>query len=178
MRTLPIFLFAIICFFIASCSSLKPVAFINTEPKLEPVKFFGGITHSCGVLESRNGKPSTPITTETHGSVKDGSLYIEQDLFPKGGKTNHRSWKLKQVDEHHVDATANDISGTAHGLLYGNYFTWTFRLKVADRKFIKHVRMTQNMYLMPGGQTLVIRSVIRKFGFIVQEISEEFKKEN
>jgi hypothetical protein len=177
MRTLHLLFAAIICLFVISCSSLKPIAFINSEPKLDPVKFFGGNTHSSGVMESRSGKPSTPITTETHGTVKDGSLNIEQDLFPKGGKTNHRSWKLKQVDEHHVDATANDISGTAHGLLYGNYFSWTFRLKVSDRNLIKHVRMSQNMYLMPGGQTLIIRSIIRKFGIIVQEITEEFRKD-
>ena len=177
MRLLNLFFFAMICFFTMSCTSLKPVAFINSEPKLDPVNFFGGTTHSSGVMESRGGKPSTPITTTTHGILKEGSLNLEQDLYPKGGKTNHRSWKLKQIDEHHLEATANDISGTAHGLLYGNYFNWTFRLKVADRKFIKHVRMSQNMYLMPAGNTMIIRSIIRKFGIILLEITEEFRKD-
>ena len=45
-----------------------------------------------------------------------------------GGKKNHRSWQLRQIDEHHVDATANDIDGTAHGLLYGNEFAGPFHL--------------------------------------------------
>ena len=156
---------------------MQPAAFEKNSPKLEPVAFFGGHTRSAGVLENHGGKPTATIITETTGKVKDGILYIEQDLFPKEGKKNHRSWQLHQVDEHHVDATANDIAGTAHGLLYGNTFAWTFRLKIPNRKFIRHVRMSQHMYLMPDGQTLLIRSVIRKFGIVVMQITEEFRKE-
>lgn len=167
----------VVCIFATSCASLKPAAFNNNEAKLDPVAFFGGNTSSYGVVESRAGKPSTGITTHTKGTVKDGIVYIEQDLLPENGKPNHRSWQLKQLDAHHVEATANDISGKATGELYGNYFTWTFRLKLQNRGLVKHVRMSQYMYLMPDGKTLMIRSVIRKFGFIVTEISEVFKKE-
>lgn len=163
-------------FLLTGCASLKPIAFQNNQQKLDPVGFFGGHTKSYGVLEARNGKPSTQITTETQGTVKDGKVYIEQDLYPGNGKKNHRSWQLKQIDKHHVEATANDIDGTARGELYGNYFTWTFRLKLIDRSFIKHVLMSQYMYLMPDGETLIIRSVIRKFGIIITEITEQFKK--
>lgn len=171
------FSFLIICTIISGCSTLKPTAFNDVKPKLDPVKFFVGQTHSSGVMEAHSGKPTTRITTETQGIYKDGVVNIEQELYPEGGKKNHRSWKLRQVDEHHAEATANDITGAAHGFLYGNYFTWTFRLKQSDRGLVKHVRMTQQMYLMPDGQTLIIRSIIRKFGIIVQEITEQFRKD-
>ncbi len=165
------------CIGATSCASLKPTAFKDNTAKLDPVAFFGGNTSSYGVMESRGGKPTIGITTHTKGTVKDGVVYIEQDLLPENGKTNHRSWQLRQIDLNHVEATASDISGKARGELYGNYFTWTFRLKLENRGLIKHVRMSQYMYLMPDGETLMIRSVIRKFGFIVTEISEVFKKE-
>lgn len=155
---------------------MKATSFSNGVPKLEPVDFFGKRTRSTGVLENKFGKPTARITTATEGHLKDGILYIEQDLNPEGGKKNHRSWQLRRVDEHHLEATATDIDGTARGLLYGNTFAWTFRLKLADRKFIRHVRMQQNMYLMPDGKTLIIRSVIRKFGIIVMQITEQFEK--
>jgi hypothetical protein len=32
------------------------------------------------------------------------------------------------------------------------------------------------MYLMPDGKTLIIRSVVRKFGFVVAQITEQFVK--
>ncbi len=37
--------------------------------------------------------------------------------------------------------------------------------------------MSQNMYVIPHGKTMIIRSVLRKFGFIVAQITEQFVKE-
>jgi len=167
---------AVLLFF-TSCASMKPAAFADADTKLQPIEFFVGHTSSTGVIENKAGKPTARIVTETYGTRKDSIISIEQDLFPEGGKKNHRSWKLKVIDEHHLDATANDIDGTAHGLLYGNTFSWNFRLKLSKRKFIKHVRMSQFMYVMPDGKTMIIRSVLRKFSFVVAQITEQFVKE-
>ena len=155
---------------------MKPADFEKGNSKSDPVKFFIGKTTSDGVIENHAGKPSARIKTENEGTLKDGIIYIEQDLYFEGGKKNHRSWQLRPIDEHHVDATANDIDGTAHGLLYGNNFSWTFRLKLPQRKFIRHLRMSQNMYLMPDGKSMIIRSVLRKFGITVVQITEQFQK--
>ena len=174
-KCIPAFL---VLFVLASCSTLKPESFGSSTPILDPVKFFGGHTHSAGVLESRRGKPSVRITTNTTGVYTNGILSIEQDLYPEKGKQNHRNFKLKLTDEHHVEGTGSDINGTAHGQLYGNYFTWSFRLRIAGKGLVQHVNMTQYMYLMPGGKTLIIRSVIRMFGITVKEITEQFYKDN
>ncbi len=155
---------------------MKPTAFADADKNLKPIDFFVGKTRSTGVIENKVGKPTARIVTETNGVRNDSIISIEQDLYPEGSKKNHRSWKLKIIDEHHLDATANDIDGTAHGLLYGNNFSWTFRLKLSQRKFIKHLRMSQNMYVMPDGKTMIIRSVLRKFGFVVVQITEQFQK--
>ena len=169
---------AVLSFFVlASCSSLKPESFSSTTSTTDPIKFFGGHTHSTGVIESPNGKPSERITTQTAGVFANGILRMEQDLHSEDSKPTHRNFTFKIIDAHHVDATGSDIAGTAHGELYGNYFTWSFRLKVADKGLIHHVNMTQCMYLMPDGKTLIIRSIIRKFGIIVKEITEQFHKD-
>jgi hypothetical protein len=163
---------------LTSCSTLKPENFSSTEPVLDPIKFFGGHTHSTGVLESHSGKPSERITTKTTGIYANGILTIDQDLYAEKEKPNHRTFTLKFIDAHHVEGTGSFIGGTARGELYGNYFTWRFRLKVANKGLVRHVNMTQYMYLMPGGRTLIIRSVVRKFGIIVKEITEQFNKED
>ncbi|MDQ2770404.1 MAG: DUF3833 domain-containing protein [Bacteroidota bacterium] len=165
-------------FALASCASLKPESFSSTPPNLDPVTFFGGHTHSTGVIESRSGEPSERITTQTAGVFANGILHMEQDLHSEDSKPTHRTFDLKIIDAHHVDATGSDVVGTAHGELYGNYFTWSFRLKIADKGLVQHVNMTQCMYLMPDGKTLIIRSIIRKFGIIVKEITEQFHKDN
>ena len=165
-------------FALAGCSSLKPESFSSTISTTDPIKFFGGHTHSTGVIESPNGKPAERITTKTEGVFTNGILSMEQDLHSEDSKPTHRNFNFKIIDAHHVDATGSDIAGTAHGELYGNYFTWSFRLKVADKGLIHHVNMTQCMYLMPDGKTLIIRSIIRKFGIIVKEITEQFHKDD
>jgi hypothetical protein len=35
---------------------------------------------------------------------------------------------------------------------------------------------TQYVYLLPDGKTLIIRSVTRKFGFVLAQITEQFEK--
>ena len=165
-------------FALAGCSSLKPASFSSATPVIDPVKFFGGHTHSAGVIESRSGLPAERITTQTAGVFANGILSMEQELHSEDSKPTHRNFKFKIIDAHHVDATGSDVEGTAHGKLYGNYFTWSFRLKVADKGLIHHVNMTQCMYLMPDGKTLIIRSIIRKFGIIVKEITEQFHKDD
>jgi hypothetical protein len=177
MRILITYFPFIFILFFSSCTSMKQTTFADANKTLKPIEFFVGNTHSSGVVENKFGKPTARITTNTHGILKDSTIFIEQDLFPEGAKKNHRSWKLKKLDEHHLDATANDIDGTAHGLLYGNNFSWTFRLKLPNRKFIKHVRMSQQMYVMPDGKTMIIRSVLRKFSFVVAQITEQFVKD-
>ena len=168
----------LLLFVLAGCSTLKSEHFSSGAPVVDPVKFFGGHTHSTGVLEARNGKPSDRITTKTTGVYKNGILSIEQDLFSEKRKQNHRSFKIKLTDAHHLEATGSGMAGTVHGELYGNYFTWRFRLRIADKGLVQHVNMTQLMYLMPDGKTLIIRSVIRKFGIIVEEITEQFHQDD
>ena len=171
------FIFTIsIIFYLTGCASMKPSDFAKGNSEADPIQFFIGKTTSDGVIENRGGEPTARIKTETVGTLENGIIKIEQNLYPEGGKKNHRSWQLKQIDATHVDATANDIDGTAHGLLYGNNFSWTFRLKLSQRKFIRHLRMSQNMYLMEDGKSMIIRSVLRKFGFTVAQITEEFQK--
>jgi hypothetical protein len=162
---------------LCNCAKSTTDALNGGRPQLELIQFFTGRTHSDGVFESRSGRPGQRITTETNGKLKDGVLYIEQDLSLQKGKRQHRSWQLRRVDESHIDATANDIIRTAHGASYGNVFYWTFRLRLSPGNPLKNVRMSQYMYLQPDGRSLIIRSVIRKAGIIVAEVTEQFWKE-
>ena len=177
MRIITLLLYAVVSNILCSCAALKPSAVAGKASTSDPLDFFSGKTRSSGVIENRGGKPTVRITTETMGIWKDRVLQIEQDLYPEGGKKNHRSWNLRRIDASNVEATANDIDGIARGMVSGNEVSWTFRLKLPNRKLIKHLRMSQYFYLMPDGTTMVIRSVLRKFSFIVAQITEEFKKE-
>lgn len=155
--------------------AMKISDFANQEPRLDPIKFFYGHTKSSGVLENRGGAPTQRVNTETHGSWENGTLRLEQDLVFSGGKKQHRSWKIRRLDAHHFEATANDMVGVASGEAYGNAFTWTFTLATSPGNPLANVRMTQWMYLQPGG-TLINHTTIRKFGIVLAQVTEEFRR--
>jgi hypothetical protein len=138
--------------------------------------FYTGHTRSWGVFENRRGEATEIIRTETWGRLVGGELRMEQDLYFGRQPRQHRSWRMRRLDAHHFEATASGIIGTARGESRGNTFVWSFALATKPGSTLYNVRMTQHMYLQPDGRTMINRDTIRKFGFIVAEVTEQFRK--
>ncbi|MGI8435629.1 MAG: DUF3833 family protein [Chthoniobacterales bacterium] len=160
------------------CSTMQPTQFAQERPLLDPVKYFTGATNSSGVMETRGGDPMRRVTTQTDGKWDGSVLLLEQELAFSDGTKQHRSWRIRRLDAHHFEATANDMVGTARGEAYGNCFHWSFTLALSPGNPLGNVRMTQWMYLQPDGRTLLNHSTIRKFGLVVAQVTEQFRREN
>ena len=128
-------------------------------------------------LMRRCGAPKQRVTTTTAGHWAGDTLLLEQDLNLGLAKPHHRSWRIRKVDAHQYVATANDMIGSARGKAYGNAFHWEFTLALSPGKPLGNVRMSQWMYLQPGGRTLLNHSTIRKFGVVVAQVTEQFRRE-
>jgi len=159
---------------IASAAPLAPSAFAQERPRFDLVQFFTGHTRSWGVLENGDGAPTDRICTETWGRVVQGELRLEQDLYIGHKPRSHRSWRIRRIDSHHFEATANDVIGTAHGVASGNAFFWSFTLALKPGNPLYNVRMTQHMYLQPDGVTMINRDSVRKFGLPIAGVTEQF----
>ncbi len=146
-------------------------------PPFDPIRFFTGHTRSSGVFENRAGAPTSRVRTETAGRMAGGELRIEQDLFIEGKPRQHRSWRIRRLDAHRFEGQANDIIGPVRGEAHGNHFTWTFTLAAKPGNPLYNVRMTQHMYLQPDGRTMINRSTIRKFGVLIAQVTEQFRRE-
>jgi len=156
---------------------MKPSDFAAGRPVLDPEKFFNGYTRSSGVLENGSGAPKESVITKTHGFWEGGMLHIEQELVFGNGKPRHRSWRIRRLDAHRYEATGNDIVGTVHGEAYGNVFHWSFTVALSPGNPLTNVEMSQWMYLEPDGHTMVNHSTIRKFGIVVAQVTEQFRRE-
>ncbi len=159
-----------------SCAHLAPSDFAESRPVFDPVEFFSGRTSSSGVLETRRGMPSQVVTTETVGRREGDILFLEQDLRFGDGRRQHRSWRIQKIDAHRYEATANDIIGVAQGEAYGNVFHWSFTLALSPGNPFARVRMSQWMYLQPDGRTMINHSTIKKAGFVVAQVTEQFRR--
>ena len=168
---------ALAALLLAGCASMKPSDFANDWPALDPMTFFSGHTRSTGVLENRAGAPLERVVTETHGRWADGALRLDQKLIIGTGKPRYRFWKIRRLDAHHYEATANDIVGVVRGEAYGDVFHWSFTLALSPGDPLANVRLSQWMYLEPGGETLVNHSTIRKAGIILAQVTEQFRRE-
>ncbi len=155
---------------------MKVTDFEGGRPLLDPTQFFSDHTQSVGVMENRGGAPTKRVTTQTEGHWEGKVLQLEQEL-QVGDQSQHRSWRIRKLDAHHYEATANDLVGTARGQAYGNVFHWEFTLALSPGNPLANVRMSQWMYLQPDGRTLLNHSTIRKFGIVVAQVTEEFRRE-
>lgn len=163
-------------FSLTSCASRKPSDFQTGRPLFDPVEFFSGRTSSSGFRETRRGAPVEKVSTQTVGSRKGDVLHLEQELQFGDGKRQQRSWRIRRIDAHHFEATANDIVGVARGEAYGNVFHWSFTLALSPGNPLMNVRMSQWMYLQPDGRTMINHSTIRKAGFVVAQVTEQFRR--
>lgn len=155
---------------------MKVAYFQQGQPEFRPTEFFAGQTSSFGVMEDRAGAPKETVRTETTGRWVGETLELEQELVLGKSKPQHRSWRIRKLDAHRYEATANDIVGTVQGEAYGNVFHWSFTLALSRGNPFANVRMSQWMYLQPDGKTMVNHSTIRKFGIVVAQVTEQFRK--
>lgn len=164
-------------FLLTGCASMTVADFAGQRPHFDPTQFFSGRTESHGVMENRAGAPIRRVTTKTWAHWEGATLCLEQDLIFSDGQRQHRSWRIRKVDADHYEATANDIVGTAAGMAYGNVFHWTLTLALSPGNPFGNVEMSQWMYLQPDGRTMVNHTTIRKLGFVVAQVTEQFRKE-
>ena len=173
-----LFSLALILIEFTGCSSLPPADFARVEPRFNPAAFFTGKTHSWGVFENRAGEPARRFATDAVGTrERDGTLVLRQKFTYTDGTTQGRVWRIRQLDAHRFEATANDVVGTARGEAYGNAFRWEYTVALKPGNPLFDVRLKQWMYLQPGGQTMMNRATIHKFGAQIAQVTEFFRRE-
>ena len=154
-----------------SCDDTPPPA---ATPAFDPIAFFNGTTQSTGVIETRSGAPREPIETASHASLDTPDRLHMVQTLSFGGETRERVWTLTRTAANRFDATANDMIGSARGETSGGAFHWQWTLARSPGHPWMNVTMAQWMYPMPDG-SLLIRTTISKLGFILAEVTEQFR---
>ena len=159
---------------IGGCSDPLPIQSFPGPPVFDPVTFFGGDIHSWGVLENRSGEPTQIVTTDGRG-VAEGAdgVHFLQHLHVGTDAATTRDWHMRRVGPGKFDADANDMVGTAHGEGEGRAFHWTWTLALHPGNPLTNVSMDQWWYLQADG-SMLNRTIIRKLGIVVAEVTEHF----
>ena len=160
---------------LTGCGSLSPEKFADAGPPFDPQAFFTGRVRSWGVFENRAGEPSRRFTTASFGRRQGDTLVLDQEFTYDDGSRQQRHWRIRRVDAHRFEATANDVVGTAAGEAYGNAFRWEYTVALRPGNPLFDVRLRQWMYLQADGRSMVNRATIRKLGVEVAQVTEFFR---
>jgi hypothetical protein len=161
---------------LAGCSApLGPAGFAQTRPVFDPVAFFTGHVTSWGVEENRGGQPIAIVKTDCQGVVTGpGRIAMVQVLHVGNAPPQTRRWQLWQAGQGY-EATANDMAGHTTGWASGRALHWRWVLETRPGNPLLDVTMDQFMFRMDDG-SVMIRTVVTKFGVRVVEVSERFAK--
>jgi hypothetical protein len=145
-------------------------------PAFDPLAFFSGHVTSWGVEENRAGQPIAVVTTDCTGTATGPeSIRMVQVLHVGDKPPQTRIWQLSQSGPDTYQATANDMDGQTTGTAAGRAFHWRWVLETAPGDSLKNVTMDQWMYRMDDG-SVMIGTVVTKFGIRLVEVSEVFRK--
>ena len=163
---------------LAGCAApLRPADFANSRPAFDPIAFWTGRSSSWGVIENLDGSPTAIIITHTVGTLEgtDGLHMIQHVLT--GGKDSVRDWHIRRVGQGRFEARANDVVGVARGTPSGRTLHWSWTLAAKPGNPLFNITMDQHMYLADNG-TLVNRTIVKKLGIRLAEITEQFVRED
>jgi hypothetical protein len=166
----------LIALLIASgCTTMKPIDFKNTEPRLTLEKYFLGKTSAWGLFEDRFGTVRRQFTVDITGSWDGEELVLDERFVYSDGETDKRVWRIRKKGEHGYEGRAADVIGVATGESHGNALNWRYDmdLKVGDGTW--RVIFNDWMFLQPN-RVLINRARVSKFGIEIGEVTLFFMK--
>lgn len=173
------FALGLVLLFGGCATPLKVSRFAGSGPEFDPVAFFTGRVRSWGVFENGAGEPTRRFETVCDGRrTGSGELLLDQTFTYDDGSVQHRHWRIRRLDAHRFEATANDVVGTGTGEAFGNAFRWEYTVALKAGNPLMNVRLKQWMYLQRGGETMINHATVHALGIEVAQVSEFFRREN
>jgi Protein of unknown function (DUF3833) len=141
-------------------------------PEMRPEKFFAGIAHGNGVIQTPSGTPARRIMVESKGAaLQDGRFRLDQTITDDRGKVSTRFWMMQQTGPTTYTSSLSDAAGEVKGEVKGNLFHLKYLLK---KPF---VTMEQWLWLQPDGRTVMNEGRISMPGRTIARLSEIIVRE-
>jgi len=170
-----IFVIGIIMFFLNGCASHKVTDYQEEKPILVLEDYFNGELVAHGIFTDRKGQVKKRFIVDIVASWKDGIGTLDESFRYSDGTTSRRIWTLKKITDNHYTGTAADVVGEAKGQVAGNAFHLEYVMAIEVDGTTYHVTFDDWMYLMDD-KIMLNRSVMKKFGFRLGEVTLSFTK--
>ncbi len=143
---------------------MKIEDFQGGAPRLELEQFFAGRTEAWGMFQDRFGSVRRQFTVDIEGIVKDETLILVEDFSYSDGEVERRVWTVRRTGPDSYEGEAEGVSGKARGRISGNAFRWRYDFDLSINGRVWRVHFDDWMFLQPGGQVVLNRAAVSKWG--------------
>lgn len=160
---------------LTGCAGVNVATYKAERPELRLEEYFNGTLDAWGMFQKRDGTVVKRFKVVIDASWTGNQGVLDERFTYNDGTTQRRVWKITRTAEGQYQGRADDVVGIANGEVSGNALRWVYTLELAVGEKIYHVNFDDWMYLQDNG-ILMNRSVMKKFGFRLGEVTLFFKK--
>lgn len=156
---------------LVGCAKPEPIASLQApQPRFDVERFFSGRTEGEASLKIIWRDP-VPVRVHGQGEVLvDGTLILDQLVERAGKPPQRRRWRIRpEGAPGRYAGLLTDATDRVEGMVEGNQLRLSYPMKDG-------LRVTQYLYMQPGGRTVRNRMTITKLGLKVGELDETIRK--
>lgn len=159
----------------AGCGTVPVETYRNEKPVLDLRQYFNGTVDAWGLFQDRSGKVVKRFTVRIDAKWQGDTGVLDEHFEYSDGSKSRRVWTITRIGDNRYRGTADDVVGEAIGEVSGNALRWRYVLKLDVEGRTWEVDFDDWMYLMDD-QVMLNRSVMRKFGIDLGEVTLAFRK--
>jgi hypothetical protein len=152
-----------------SFRSQSPEDYAGIGPDFILKKHLSGRILSEGLIYGPNGKMTNSFVAEMRGEWNGDTGTLNENFTYTNGRKQQRKWHLTIGPNNTFTATADDIVGTAQGVVSGSTVMLTYKIVLPEEAGGHTLSATDWMYLTETG-VIMNKSELRKFGIKVAEL--------
>lgn len=147
----------------------SPADYAGTGPAFSLTEHLSGRILSEGVIYGPMGRMTSSFVAEMVGEWDGDTGTLTENFTYSNGRTQQRKWYLTLGLDSTFTATADDIVGTAHGVVSGATVRMHYQIVLPQEAGGHTLTATDWLYLTGNG-TIMNKSEMRKFGIKVAEL--------
>lgn len=152
----------------------QPADYAAEAPTASIRTMLSGEYTAHGVIFDYTGRANARFSASIVGTFDEsGGTLAERFVYDGSDAVDRREWRIRFTGADTFTATADDVVGTAEGVIAGNAVRMTYRLRLPERAGGHVLDVVDWLYLMEDG-TIVNRSDMRKLGLKAAELFAVF----
>lgn len=160
---------------LSGCAAVDVTTYQDQQPELRLEEYFSGTLDAWGMFQKRDGTVVKRFKVVIDARWEGDSGLLDERFLYSDGSTQRRVWRITKTGADTYTGRADDVVGVASGRVSGNSLRWNYTLNLPVDEDTYEVQFDDWMYLQEDG-VMINRSVMKKFGFKLGEVTLFFRK--